>query len=153
MFAALLILWIIFNGRLTLEIFLFGLVFSAAVFGFMCAFMDYGIEKEKTLLRLLPQVLKYIALLIIEIIKATFGVLPYIFGRKTPSPKLVRFVSPLKSNAAQVLLANSITLTPGTITAKLEDNVYTVHCLDASMGEGLEDCSFVRALKKMEEKL
>ena len=49
-----------------------------------------------------------------------------------------------------VLLANSITLTPGTITVALEDNEYTVHCLDRRFGEGLADSSFVRLLHKIE---
>lgn len=49
-----------------------------------------------------------------------------------------------------MLLANSITLTPGTITVALEDNEYTVHCLDRRFGEGLADSSFVRLLHKIE---
>ena len=45
---------------------------------------------------------------------------------------------------------NSITLTPGTIAVALEDNEYTVHCLDRRFGEGLADSSFVRLLHKIE---
>ena len=41
------ILWIIFNGKITLEICLFGIVIAGAVFAFICKFMDYSVEKEK----------------------------------------------------------------------------------------------------------
>ena len=47
-------------------------------------------------------------------------------------------------------LANSITLTPGTITVDLHDNHYLVHALDASLVEGLDDGVFVQPLVKME---
>lgn len=45
------ILWVIFNGRITLEICLFGVVIAGAVFAFTCKFMDYSIEKEKHILK------------------------------------------------------------------------------------------------------
>ena len=48
-------------------------------------------------------------------------------------------------------LANSITLTPGTITVSLKDDTYEVHCLDKGLSEGIEDSCFVKLLKEMEE--
>ena len=41
------LLWIIYNGNVTVEICLFGMVIAAAIFAFTCRFMDYSIEKEK----------------------------------------------------------------------------------------------------------
>ena len=41
--------WIIFNGRITVEISLFGLAVAGLMFGFICKFMDYSIEKERAL--------------------------------------------------------------------------------------------------------
>jgi multicomponent Na+:H+ antiporter subunit E len=57
----------------------------------------------------------------------------------------------LKTETARVILANSITLTPGTITVSLTDDHLLVHCLDKSLAEGMEDSVFVRLLQKMEE--
>ena len=65
-------------------------------------------------------------------------------------PVIVRFKTDLKTKTARVLLANSITLTPGTITVALQDNEYTVHCLDRRFSEGLSDSVFVRLLHKIE---
>ena len=66
-------------------------------------------------------------------------------------PVIVRVHTDLKSETARVILANSITLTPGTITVSMTDNDLLVHCLDKSLSEGMEDSVFVRLLKKMEE--
>ena len=47
-------------------------------------------------------------------------------------------------------LANAITLTPGTITVLLDDNTYTVHCLDETLAEGMDTSVFVDMIKKCE---
>ena len=38
--------WIIFNGNVTLEILIFGVVIAAVMLLFMCKFMDYSLKKE-----------------------------------------------------------------------------------------------------------
>ena len=48
------------------------------------------------------------------------------------------------------MLANSITLTPGTITVDLKDGEYLVHCYDKSMGDGIDESGFVTLLRKLE---
>ena len=45
-------------------------------------------------------------------------------------PSLVRFKLTLPSNTARATLANSITLTPGTVTIDSIDNEFLVHCLN-----------------------
>ena len=62
------------------------------------------------------------------------------------------FETDLKGEAAKVVLANSITLTPGTITVTLDEDTYLVHCLDKELGEGIEASSFVERLRKMESR-
>ena len=56
----------------------------------------------------------------------------------------------LKTELGRALLANSITLTPGTITVSLSENHYVVHCLDKKFGEGLDSSIFVRLIADME---
>jgi multicomponent Na+:H+ antiporter subunit E len=51
------------------------------------------------------------------------------------SPKLMKIVSPTKTNAGLATFANSITLTPGTVTVDLEPGYMVVHALT----EGLAD--------------
>ena len=152
MFVFLLALWIVFNGRVTAETVLLGLVFAAAIFVFLCRFMDYSIEKERKLFRLLPLLVRYLCVLVVEIVKSTFGACRFIVSPTLPhDPLLVKFRTPLSTDVARVTLANSITLTPGTITVSLDDGTYTVHCLDKSMAEGIESSRFVQLLLRMEE--
>ena len=59
------------------------------------------------------------------------------------------FSSPVASH----LLANSITLTPGTITVSVDGNRFTVHCLDKSLAVGLADSAFVKMLHEFESRI
>ena len=146
------LLWVIFNGSFTLEIAVFGLVIAAAMFAFTCKFMDYSIEREKQNIRNVFKLISYLFLLIKEIIIANIAVIRLILTQKEEvEPRLVTFRSNLKTSSARAFLANSITLTPGTITVALEDEQYTVHCLDESMAEGIEDLEFQKRLSKLEQ--
>lgn len=146
------LVWVVFNGRLTLEIALFGVAVAGAVFAFICRFMDYSLEKELRFYRRMPAFFQYLYHLIKEIILANLGVCRMILTRKEQmEPVIVHVHAKLKSETARVILANSITLTPGTITVSLTDDNLVVHCLDKSLAEGMEDSIFVRLLQKMEE--
>ncbi len=143
--------WIIFNGNITLEILLFGAVISAVVLAFMCKFMDYSLKQEWCVYKKSVWFLAYIILLIREIIKANLAIIPKILTvEEEMDPVIVKFRTKLKSDFTRMLLANSITLTPGTITVSLEEDEYTIHCLDTSLAEGLEDSEFEQILKKLE---
>ncbi|MFR6009525.1 MAG: Na+/H+ antiporter subunit E, partial [Christensenellales bacterium] len=88
-------------------------------------------------------------------VKATFGTLKFIMTPgDTIEPRLVYFKNPdIKSDVGKATLANSITMTPGTITCDIDDDVFIVHALDVSMSEGMDESTFVEQIKKMEEKL
>ena len=145
------ILWVIFNGKITLEICLFGIVIAGAVFAFPCKFMDYSIEKEKHIVKKSFQMLHYICVLVAEIVKANFAVIHLILSEKEEiEPALVSFDAKMKTTTGKAFLANAITLTPGTITVSLEDSRYLVHCLDESMAEGMDCSVFVDLLENME---
>lgn len=53
------------------------------------------------------------------------------------SPCLVRFRSSQPNVQARVILGNSITLTPGTITVEIEGNKFLVHALTREAADGL----------------
>ncbi len=145
-------LWLIFNGKVTLEIVLFGIVLSVAVYLFCWKFLEYSPKRELLALRLLPQGIGYFFVLIWEVIKANYGTINLIVSPKYEvEPVLVTFRTGLKTDLARTVLANSITLTPGTITVELTEEEFKVHCLDKEMAEGIEDSVFVHLLMKMEQ--
>ena len=151
MFALIFAAWLILNGRITLEICVLGLVLSAALFWFLCRFLDYSLEKELRFWRLSPLLVRYLGVLIREIVKANLEVLGLVLSPELePEPALVYFTTDLSSDLAKAMLANSITLTPGTITVSMEGSRFCVHCLDRKFGEGLENSSFVQRLREME---
>lgn len=146
------LLWVVFNGNLTLEICIFGIVISAALFAFVCRFMDYSLKKEALLYKKSLLFVRYVFVLVKEIVKANFDVIHMILSqREEIQPKLVTFRSDLKTATGKAFLANAITLTPGTITVSLEQDQYTVHCLDESLAEGMNDSVFVKYIKKLEK--
>ncbi|MXY60395.1 MAG: protein MnhE [Chloroflexi bacterium] len=59
-------------------------------------------------------------------------------------PTLVEFETSLRSETAQVLLAQSITLTPGTVTVDVSNGMFMVHCLSAKSRQGMEEGSLQR---------
>lgn len=144
--------WIIFNGKFTLELALFGVFFSVVLTWFMVKYLDYQIQNEIKIIKKIPLFLQLLAVLVLEVAKANEQLLYWIFSDKyRMEPAMVVFTVDLKKSWTKALLANFITLTPGTITEALEDNVFSVHCLDRDLAEGIEDCAFVRILKRLEE--
>ena len=146
------IVWIIFAGDITLEICIFGAVIAVAIFAFTCKFMDYSIEKEKKNLKKSFQFLHYIVVLVKEILMANVQTIKMILSEKEEvKPTLVDFKTDIKSETGKVLLANSITLTPGTITVELDDSGFVVHCLDESMAGEMDESVFVELIRKLEK--
>ena len=152
MYLVFLIIWIIFNEKFNLEILLFGLVISAAVFAFACKFMGYSIKKELHFYRKIPGLLRYVFVLVREILAANLNVCHLILSEEEEiDPALVQFQTDMETQAGRAFYANAITLTPGTITVSLEGDTYVVHCLDDSMAQGLSDAKTERMLHELEE--
>lgn len=146
------VLWIAFNGGPTVEILIFGVVFCVALFVFMNRALGYTLRRELKVYMVFPLILLYVLGLVWEIIKANIQTVGIVFhSRKRPvRPQVVEFNTPLKSDFCRVLLANSITLTPGTITIKLKGNRLRVHCLDESLSEGIDATVFEKRLERIE---
>lgn len=156
LFVFLLIIWIILNGRFTLEILWIGCLFSLAMTWFSARFMGYDIKQDVSKLKCFGRFVKFIRTVIVEIVKANITVIPYILTEEQMvEPQLVRFKVDLKHESSQVMLANAITLTPGTITVNVdrEKGEFLVHALDSSMADGLNESVFVQELKELEAKL
>lgn len=87
----------------------------------------------------------YFFWLIYQILIAGFHVLFVIIRPSMPiKPTLVTFKVDLPSSHAKVILGNSITLTPGTLTVDIEGDTFTVHALDHNSYTGIEDDSMPR---------
>ncbi len=144
-------LWLALNGAVTVEICLFGLVITALLGVLAYALFGYTPKRDLRFLKRLPLFLVYVPALLWEIIKANTTVLGIILHPNRPVRQaLVIVETGLTSHFAQYVMANSITLTPGTITVRTDGGRFTVHCLSREMIEGIEDGILCRLLKRME---
>ncbi len=151
MFFLFFIIWIVFNGQFTLEIALVGIAVSLLIYAFICKFMDWSLKKDKEIAEITLFMVMYFFVLLWEIIKANIATIRIIYSSKYDrEPVLVTFHTTLKTPMLRVLLANSITLTPGTITVSVNEDEYVVHALDKDFAEGIEDSIFVKLLEKAE---
>jgi len=146
MFVVLLALWLIFGG-VSVKNLALGAVVSALI---TLLASRFGGRRTPAGLKKAARAARYGLLLLREIVAANLRVIRLVYGGREPEPVLVRFRAELETDAARVLLANSITLTPGTITVELEGDELCVHALDRSMAEGIESCAFIEKAKELE---
>jgi multicomponent Na+:H+ antiporter subunit E len=103
-----------------------GLIFSFAV-----AWLNSGHSPFVPKFRLWLRIFLYLPWLFYKIIQSSLNLSKLILHPKLPiTPHLISVESKLCHHAAVVLLGNSITLTPGTITAEVDGNNLIVHAMD-----------------------
>ena len=143
--------WIVLNGKITFEICWIGLIISVLIYAFMCKFMGFSIKSDIKLCKRAFLLIAYFFVLLWEIIKSNITVIYIILNKRRPIKQSIRyFDTNLKTDITKVILANSITLTPGTITISVDGSRFCVHCLSAELLDGIESSHFVKLLEKME---
>ena len=86
-----------------------------------------------------------------EILKSGWQVAKIIVDPRLPiSPALVRLRPSQQSAVGLVTHANSITLTPGTVTVEADHAEFLVHALTREAAEGLEGSEMDRRVRRME---
>jgi multicomponent Na+:H+ antiporter subunit E len=82
--------------------------------------------------------ISYIPWLIKQIVLSNLHVASVVLRYRMPiDPQIVTFKTKLETDISSVTLANSITLTPGTITMDIRDGVFYVHALDQKVADDL----------------
>lgn len=143
------VLWLFLNARITVEILCFGLLITLLLYLFLVRALGWNLQRERLFWQTIPFFLLYLLNLIRETVIAAAAVaLLALKPSAHPEPVLVEFHSGLDQEWLNVLLANSITLTPGTITVFQEQDHFLVHALRREYAEGVEDSSFMRLLRR-----
>lgn len=84
------------------------------------------------------RIMRYFPWLFIRIVQSSLHLAKLILHPALPiDPGLIRYHTKLQGEAAIVLLGNSITLTPGTITAEVKGQELVVHTMDEISGRDL----------------
>ncbi len=143
--------WVLLNGKWNLEIAIVGLIVCAALYAFMVAFMGYSPKKEWQLAKRLPKIAGYFFYLVKEIFLSSWATMKLIWSPdKEIEPRVTSFRTRLKTDAGKVVLANSITMTPGTITVDVQDDLFLIHCLDESFDVGQEGFEMEERVMRVE---
>ena len=89
-----------------------------------------GFFERATGIHLMHKLPRFSLWLLVEIVKSSLEVVRVVLDPKLPiSPTVVTVEAKPEDEVGQVILANSITLTPGTVTLDVFDNRLLVHCL------------------------
>jgi len=76
---------------------------------------------------------QYFFVFLVALVKANFDVARRVINPKLPiNPGIVSFETKLQNDFAKMVLANSITLTPGTLTIDVVGNKFFVHWIDVT---------------------
>jgi multicomponent Na+:H+ antiporter subunit E len=110
-------------------------------------------DREGLPLHLMLAALIYWPWLAKEIFKSGWQVARIIIDPRLPvSPVLVRFKPSQQSTLGLVTHANSITLTPGTVTVEAEQGEFLVHTLTQEAADGLAGSEMDRRVSRFEGK-
>ena len=138
LFVVCFVLWLLLSGHWDAVHVGLGAAASALV-----VWLNRGQEDISPAVRALPRVLWYVSWLLGEIVRSNLAVARIVLDPRLPiDPVVVRLRPSVRGGLAVTTLANSITLTPGTITLDAEDGELTVHALTP---DGLDEIESVMA--------
>lgn len=128
----LMLIWLIANGTLAPETIITGAVISAAIALAFAAFARvYSVIRWSP--RVILNYLMYLSVFLIELVKANLYVMRLVFSPRIDiHPGIVEIKTSLKSPIGRLALANSITLTPGTLVIDIIDDSLFVHWINVS---------------------
>lgn len=142
--------WLLMSGVYIPFILLLG-VFSCAMVVLIAMRMDV-IDHEAVPLHITFRSLLYWPWLLWEIVKANIDVTRRVLGFAPISPTMIRLHATQKTDLGLVIFANSITLTPGTISIDVGENGdILVHAISREGAEGFADGEMDRRVTELED--
>lgn len=146
--AVLFAVWVLLSGHFTPLLLSFGLG-SCVLVVFITTRMEL-VDREGHPIHLTWGALTYWPWLLWEIIKANIDVARRVLKPQMDiSPTLVRVKASQKSDLGQVIYANSITLTPGTISVDVVDGTILVHSIARDGADSLLEGEMDRRVSQM----
>lgn len=140
------VMWSLVHGNFSIDDFLLGVVLGSVVIRPFKALYQFDRDFSfKQVIGRIPKQIKYFSILIIEIIKANILVAKIVLSPKINiKPGIIAVPLRTRTNGGITAIANTITLTPGTLTIDVSDDrsVLYVHSIDASDPEAV--CKSIR---------
>ena len=133
--------WVVFSGKF--DAFHLGLgVFSSLVVTWLSQDLLFDDRKKNLGNRIgeAGRFFGYVVWLLWQIVLANLHVFKLAMtkaGQEEMSPRVVTFKTKLKTDFAKFVFANSITLTPGTITIRIKGSQFMVHAISEVVAKDL----------------
>lgn len=122
--------WVAYTTSLATDQIIIGIILSTLLSIFTYKSFSQKKTDNNIVVRII-NLIKYIPVFIIEMIKANLDVARRVVNPSLPiNPGIVKIQTNLKSDYAKLFLANSITLTPGTLTLDVKGNDLYIHWID-----------------------
>ncbi len=145
------IFWVAVSGSLQWPQLVVGLAAAAFVTYFNHNMLITVRDRPPMRFQIIAWLVGYFFKLLLDIVKANFQVAWLVLHPKMPiEPNMVKLEVDIDKVASRVLLANSITLTPGTLSVLADEKKYLVHALTIKNGEALKNWPLIERLKQME---
>jgi len=140
-FAACLLAWVLLTGSLAADELLLGVIVSLVV-----VFAAGARLAPLSAIRLTPlaplHLLRSLGYFFSQLVLSNLDVARRVISPDLPiNPGLVEIRTGLASELGRMLLANSITLTPGTLTVEAEGDRLLIHWIDCTPGDDLESAT------------
>lgn len=143
------VFWLLLSGYF--EPFLLAAGAGSAICVVLLARRMKIVDREGHPIQMIAAVVLYWPWLAKEIAKSAWDVSRIILDPRLPiSPALVRFKPSQKTEVGLATHANSITLTPGTITVEAAQDEFLVHALTRAGGQGVIGSEMDRRVSKVE---
>lgn len=128
----LMLIWVIANGTLAADTLITGVVVCAVI---ALAFASFA--RVYSVIRWSPKViiyyLMYLGVFLIELTKANLNVMRLVFSPRIEiEPGIVEIKTSLQTPIGRLALANSITLTPGTLVVDIKEDSLFIHWINVS---------------------
>lgn len=144
--------WILITWRINWQHLLIGALCSYGIARFNHDLLLKQEERPLVLNSTIGKWISYFFILVVAIFKANWDVARLVLAPKLDiSPGFVKYRSKVKKPLNRVILANSITLTPGTLTVEVEEDVFYVHAITRENAEDVATWDMMDRLTEIEE--
>ena len=140
--------WLLMSGYYTPLILSLGVLSCV-----LCVYLTIKgkfLDDETLPIYFFPRLIQYTLWLIKEILKSNIQTAKVII-MKSEEPELFCVRATQKTNEGKVTYANSITLTPGTVTTQIKNDIFEVHALTKDFGEDVRSSDMDKMVTWLEK--
>jgi len=141
LFTSLFVIWLMLNSTLDWQVWALGAVLALAG-AILLKDVATAYAGISITVRTVFYYFAYLGLFLKELIKANLVVARLVLMPQPDlQPAIIQVKTSLKSAVGRLALANSITLTPGTLVVEIKDDYLFIHCINVSKTHPAEEVS------------